>query len=120
MVKDINNPIIMEDVNRPFYMFKRLLHHAISNNKTKQPIFKVKESKTTFKLVSYSDAKTFLNALPTLRDKLIFKIMYLTVTRIGEVLELQIEDISYIDTSKEIGMLENIKSKGKEEIYTFQ
>lgn len=55
MVKEVNNPIIMEDVNRPFDMFKSLLHHANSINKTKQSIFKVKESKTTFKLVSDSD-----------------------------------------------------------------
>lgn len=113
MVKEIDNPIIMEEVNRPFDMFKSLLHHARSNNKTKQSIFKVKESKTTFKLVSDSDAEIFLNALSTWRDKLIFKIMYLTGARIGEVLELQIEDIPYPDTSKELGMLENIKSKGK-------
>ncbi|HAK42958.1 MAG TPA: hypothetical protein DCM59_10025, partial [Clostridium sp.] len=92
MVKEINNPIIMENVNRPFDMFKNLLHHAKSNNKTKQSIFKVKESKTTFKLVSDSDAEKFLNALPTWRDKLIFKTMYLTGARIGEVLELKIED----------------------------
>ncbi len=113
MVREINNPIIMEEVNRPFDMFKSLLHHARSNNKTKQSIFKVKESKTTFKLVSNDDAEKFLNDLPTWRDKLIFKIMYLTGARIGEVLELQIEDIPYPDTSKEIGLLENIKSKGK-------
>lgn len=113
MVKEINNPIIMEDVNRPFDMFKSLLYHARSNNKTKQSIFKVKESKTTFRLVSDSDAETFLNALPTWRDKLIFKIMYLTGARIGEVRHLKIEDIPCPDTTKEIGVLKNIKSKGK-------
>lgn len=113
MVKEINNPIIMEDVNRPFDMFKSLLHHARNNNKTKQSIFKVKESKTNFKLVSDDNTEKFLNALPTWRDKLIFKIMYLTGARIGEVLDLQIENIPYPDTSKEFGMLENIKSKGK-------
>ncbi|MDG5856011.1 tyrosine-type recombinase/integrase [Clostridium beijerinckii] len=113
MVREINNPIIMEDVNRPFDMFKSLLYHARSNNKTKKSIFKVKESKTTFKLISDNDAEVFLNALPTWRDKLIFKIMYLTGARIGEVLDLQIENIPYPDNSKEIGMLKNIKSKGK-------
>lgn len=113
MIREINNPIIMDEVNRPFDMFKGLLHHTRSNNKTKQSIFKVKESKTTFKLVSDDDAKIFLNALSTWRDKLIFKIMFFTGARIGEVLELQIEDIPYPDTSKQIGTLENIKSKGK-------
>ena len=109
----VENPIFMEEVNRPFDMFKNLLYHARSNNKTKQSLFKVKENKTTFKLVSDRDAEIFLNTLPTWRDKLIFKIMYFTGARIGEVLELQIEDIPYPDTSKKIGTLENIKSKGK-------
>lgn len=113
MVKEVNNPILMEDVNRPFDMFKNLLHHAKSNNKTKKSIFKVKENEITFNLISDNDAETFLNALPTWRDKLIFKILYLTGARIKEVLDLQIEDIPYPDTSKEIGMLENIQSKGK-------
>ncbi|OOM77374.1 tyrosine recombinase XerD [Clostridium puniceum] len=113
MIKEINNPIIMENVNRPFDMFKSLLYHTRSNNKTRKSIFKVKESKTIFKLVSDATAEKILNNLLTWRDKLIFKIMYLTGARIGEVLELQIEDIPYPDTSKEIGILENIKSKGK-------
>lgn len=113
MIREVDNPIIMEEVNRPFDMFKSLLYHARNNNKTLKSMFKVKEGKTTFKLVSDSEAEIFLNALSTWRDKLIFKIMYLTGARIGEVLDLQIEDIPYPDISKEIGMLENIKSKGK-------
>ena len=107
IVNEVNNP------NRPFDMFKNILHHASSNNKTKQSIFKVKVSETSVKLVSEREAEIFLNALNSWRDKLIFKIMHLTGARIGEVLDLQIEDIPYPDTSQEIGKLENIKSKGK-------
>lgn len=44
-------------------MFKSLLDHARSNNKTKQSIFKVKESKITYKLVLDSYAETFLNTI---------------------------------------------------------
>lgn len=69
-------------------MFKSLLHHTKSNNKTKQSIFKVKENKTTFHLVSNENVQIILDHLPTWRDKLIFKIMCLTGARIGEVLEL--------------------------------
>ncbi|MBU3179565.1 tyrosine-type recombinase/integrase [Clostridium psychrophilum] len=113
MINEIDNPIIMDDINRPFNMFKNLLHHARSDNKTKQSIFKVKESKETFYLVQDDEAEAFLNALPTRRDKLIFKIMYFTGARVGEVLDLQIQDIPYPDMSKELEILENIKSKGK-------
>lgn len=113
MVGEVNNPILMEDINRPFNMFKGLLHHVRNNNMVKQSVFKVKESKRAIKLVSDDDAEKFLNELPTWRDKIIFKIMYLTGARIGEVLNLQIEDIPYPDFSEVMGVLRNIKSKGK-------
>lgn len=113
MMRELKNPIIMDNVNRPFDMFKSLLYHTKSNNKTKQSIFKVKENKTNFHLVSDENLQIILDHLPTWRDKLIFKIMCLTGARIGEVLELQIEDVPHPDSSKELGVLENIKSKGK-------
>lgn len=43
-MQEIDNPILMHDVNRPFNAFKGILEHAKSDNKTKQSIFKVKES----------------------------------------------------------------------------
>lgn len=43
-MQEIDNPILMHDVNRPFNSFKGILEHAKSDNKTKQSIFKVKES----------------------------------------------------------------------------
>lgn len=113
MMQEINNPIMMEEINRPFNMFKSLLHHARNDNKIKQSLFKVKESKHNVRLVCDHEAETFLNALPTWRDKLIFKVLYLTGARIQEALDLQIEIIPYPDSSKQLGMLENIKSKGK-------
>ena len=39
-VQEIDNPILMHDVNRPFNAFKGILEHAKSDNKTKQSIFK--------------------------------------------------------------------------------
>lgn len=112
-IREIDNPIIMEEVNRPFNMFKSLLYHTKGNNNTEQSMFKVKESKRTIKLVSGEDAQSFFDNLPTWRDKLIFKIMYLTGARVGEVLDLQIEDIPVPNSLKKVGTLESIKSKGK-------
>lgn len=43
-MQEIDNPILMHDINRPFNAFKGILEHAKSDNKTKQSIFKVKES----------------------------------------------------------------------------
>ena len=109
----INNPIIMEDVTRPYDMFKSLLHHARTDNRTKKSIFKVKESKHIIRLITDDEAKTILDALPTWRDKLLFKVLYLTGARIQEALDLQIEQIPFPDSSSRIGIFKNIKSKGK-------
>ena len=113
MIKELDNPILMEEVNRPRDMFKSLLHHIKSNNKTKRSIFKVKESENKVKLLTNEEVEIFLYNLNTWRDKLIFKIMYLSGARIQEVLDLKIEDIPRVDPSIEVAVLENIKSKGK-------
>jgi len=113
MVGSIDNPIIMQDINRPQGIFKSMLEHARKDNYIKKSLFKVKESTYAVKLVSDNDAESFLNELPTWRDKLIFKIMYLTGARIGEVLELQIEDVPCPDFTGQIGVFAGIKSKGK-------
>ena len=113
MIGGINNPIIMQDINRPQGMFKSMLEHARKDNYIKKSLFKVKESTYAVKLVSDSDAEVFMNELPTWRDKLIFKTMYLTGARIGEVLELQIENVPCPDFTAQIGVFGGIKSKGK-------
>lgn len=102
--QEINNLTIVNDIS--FITFKDMINYTKCEKEMD------KSSKTTFKLVSDNDFKTFLNALPTWRDKLIFKILYLTGARIGEVLELKIEDIYSANTSIEVCILKNIKSKG--------
>lgn len=109
----VENPIIMEDVNRSFDMFKSLLHHTRTNNKTSKSIFKVKESENHITLIPDHIAELLCDSLPTKRDKLVFKIMYFTGARIGEVLNLNIKDIPYPDFDKSIDVLKSIKSKGK-------
>lgn len=109
----INNPIVLEDTVRPYDMFKSLLHHARTDNRTKKSVFKVKESRHSIKLITEDEAETILDALPTWRDKLLFKVLYLTGARIQEALDLQIEEIPYPDSSSRLGILKNIKSKGK-------
>ena len=51
--------------------------------------------------------------LQSSRDKLILKILYLTGARIGEILDLKIENIPYPNSDETFGVLKNIKSKGK-------
>lgn len=105
MTNNIENPILMDDVSRPFGMFKGLLHHVRKNNKTKKSIFKVKESKNPFHLLSTDEMDIFLNALPTWRDRIIFKILRDSGIRIGELLSLQIEDISRPKRSEKVGLI---------------
>jgi len=112
-VLEIENPIMMEEINRPQNMFKSLLHHTRSNNRTKKSIFKIKESDAGIILIPDAHIKLLLDNLSRERDRMILKILYLTGARIGEVLDLQIESIPYPDSSETFGVLKNIKSKGK-------
>lgn len=107
----------MQDINRPQGMFKSMLEHARKDNYIKKSMFKVKESTYAVKLVSDNDAGMFLNELPTWRDKLIFKTMYLTGARIGEVLELQIEDITVEDLEAHRSHLRELEELLERNIY---
>ncbi len=112
-MSDVDSPIIMQEVNRPFNMFKSLLYHARSDNKVKQSIFKVKETTRNVRLVTDDEMEIVLNALDKQRDRLLYKFLYLTGARIQEALDLEIESVPVPDMSKSIAVFEGIKSKGK-------
>lgn len=57
--------------------------------------------------------ETILNELTKKRDYLLYKTLYLTGARIQEVLDFEIESVPIPDNTKEIGVFQNIKSKGK-------
>lgn len=110
---EIDNPMLMHEVNRPFNMFKSILHHAKSDNKTKQSIFKVKESSYAVRLVTDDEMELFLGHLNKRRDILMYKTLYLTGARIQEVLDIVIESVPVPDMAKPVGVFQQIKSKGK-------
>jgi site-specific recombinase XerD len=112
-MREIDNPMLMHDINRPFNMFKSILHHARSDNKVKQSIFKLKESDRSVRLVTDNEVELFLSRLTKRRDILLYKVLYLTGARIQEVLDLEIESIPVPDISESIGIFQQIKSKGK-------
>ena len=55
---EIDNPILMHEINRPFNMFKGILAHTRSDNKIKQSVFKLKESQYAVHPVSFSPKST--------------------------------------------------------------
>ena len=112
-MQEIDNPIRVHEVNRPFNMFKGLLEHARSDNKTKQSIFKLKESRHVVRLVTDSEMELVLGQLTKRRDILLYKMLYLTGARIQEILDLEIESIPVPDMSRSICVLQQIRSKGK-------
>ena len=112
-VKEIDNPILMHEINRPGNMFKDILAHTRSDNKTKQSVFKLKESQYVVHIVKDSELKLVLDQLTKRRDILLYKMLYLTGARIQEILDLEIEAIPVPDMSKSICVLRQIRSKGK-------
>ena len=109
---EIDNPILMHETNRPFNMFKGILAHTRSDNKTKQSVFKLKGSQHIVHLATDSEIKLVLGRLTKRRDILLYKMLYLTGARIQEVLDLEIEAIPVPDMSKSICVLHQIRSKG--------
>ena len=112
-MNEINNPILMHKVSRPFNAFKGILEHTKSDNKTKQSIWKVKERSYEPKLVTDYEMELVLNALDKRRDILLYKTLYLTGARIQEALDLEIDSIPVPDMSQAVGCIHQIKSKGK-------
>lgn len=107
-MQEIDNPILMHDVNRPFNTFKGILEHAKSDN-----IFRVKESDYKINLVTDDEMELFFSRLDKRRDILLYKMLYFTGARIQEVLDLEIESVPLPDMSQLVGCFRQIKSKGK-------
>lgn len=112
-MQEIDNPMLSHDVNRSSNTFKGILEHVRSDNRTKQSIFKVKNSDYRVNLVSDDEMQLFLGHLDKRRDILLYKTLYLTGARIQEVLDLEIESVPVPDASQLVGCFRQIKSKGK-------
>ncbi len=106
------NPILVEEVYHGS-VHKGMLAHIRNDNRIKSSVFKIKEAKRRIHLIDEKEAMIFFEQLPTRRDQLIFKALYLTGARIQEILDLKIAQIPYPDDEKEICVLEGIQSKGK-------
>ena len=116
-MQEIDNPMLMHEVNRPLNMFKGILEHARTDNKTKQSIFKLKESSHVVHLVTDAEMELVLSRLTKHRDILLYKMLYLTGARIQEILDLEIEAVPVPDMSKSIGVLKQIQSKAERAHY---
>ena len=110
---EIDNPMLTYDINRPSGMFKSILYHARSDNRTKQSIFKVRESDYAVRLVTEDEMEVFISYLTKKRDILLYKLLYFTGARIQEILDLEIDAVPVPDMTKAVGILPWIKSKGK-------
>jgi site-specific recombinase XerD len=108
----IVNPILMKEISSPNSVFRGILYHTRKNNYTQQSIFKIKESGYRIHLFTPDEIQNMWLALPTARDKLIFKLLIQTGARIGEILALRIENVPIPDSSNAVSVIHNVKSKG--------
>jgi len=98
-----DNPIIMEEIRRPMGMFKSMMEHARKNDNTVKSMFKVSEENESFNIISESEYEILSEAMPSRRDKLLFKVLYYSGVRISEALGLTIEMIPVPDNTKKVG-----------------
>jgi len=113
MMDNITNPLIAKEANNPNSAFRSILYHTRKSNRTKQSIFKIKESDYRVHLFTATEVQALYAILPTARDKLIFKFLIQSGARISEVLSLKIENVPVPDFSSAISVLYHIKSKGR-------
>lgn len=110
---EIENPLIKEFVMRPTSMYREFLYHIRKNNDTQKYILKVNDERKEYHIITDEEASIVYKCLNNKRDKLIFKILYQSGARIGEVLNLKINDIPIPNFESNVAVIYNIKSKGK-------
>lgn len=113
VVNGIQNPIISVTSGSSMGVFKDILYHTRKSNRTKHSVFTAKESGYQVHLFTDSEIQAMYSALPTVRDRIIFRFLLQSGARISEALSLKIEDIPVPDFSKSITVLHGIQSKGK-------
>lgn len=111
---EIENPVIKDYLKRPTSMYKEFLYHVRKNQDTEKFILKVSKETKEYHIITEDEANIVYNSLNGKRDKLIFKILYQSGARIGEVLNLKITDIPIPDATSTVAVIYNIKSKGKQ------
>jgi integrase/recombinase XerD len=112
-IQEVDNPIIMQNVKRGFNAFKGLLDHVRKNDTTVKSIFKVKDLKKDYNILTSEQINSVYNAINNKRDQLIWLILAETGARIQEVLGLKVENIPYVDSTETMSILKQVKSKGK-------
>lgn len=98
----ISNPFENEKVliNMPINKNGLLAH--VRTNKTTKSIYKVKEKTKQIRIIQSDEYHKIFNSFKLERDKLIFKLLFFTGARIGEILSLKIQDIKTINASNNV------------------
>lgn len=112
-VEEVVNPVPQSFSINPPVVFKDILYHTRKSNRTRRSVFKAKESPYRVHLLKADEICRLYEALPTERDKLLFRFLLQSGARIGEALSLRIDDIPVPDPTDPIMILTRIKSKGK-------
>lgn len=113
----VNNPFENEAIliNKPHHAKEGLLAHT-NRGQALKSIYKVKENNKEIKIITYDEYHQIINSLNSNRDKLIFKLMFFTGARIGEILSLKIQDIKTFVASKQVQIIILSKQLENEDI----
>lgn len=104
------SPFVDCRVVRPSDMGKSFFHHTFGGKSSiTKGMFYPRVPKKRIKRLMPEEVNTAYEEFHTFRDKLIFKGLYYTDMRIGELLGLQVEDYETPDTYKKFGAIEIVK-----------
>lgn len=100
------SPFVYLDGVRPVGIYKSFLSYTQNGRKTNKKFVKAKGYKNfSAERLFPSEVKQFVEGITSFRNKLMFNILYETGMRIGELLGLQIDDYSEINSSESFGYI---------------
>lgn len=101
-----SSPFVYMDGVRPTGIYKSFLSYTQNGRKTRKKFAKVKEYKNfSVNRLFKNEVEQFLQGMTSYRNKLIVKIFYETGIRLGELLGLQVDDYSEIDSTSNFGYI---------------
>lgn len=107
------HPSFYETVSDTAPLYQGYLIHTHAKKQTKKSMVKLKESQPQARIVTEEEFLRFVAALSGRRDRLLFYVLYYTGARIQEALDLETEMLPVPDDDHAVGVLRQIRSKGK-------
>lgn len=109
----INKSIAQKKIPAKYKSYKPFLHHLSKNSLINKSILKLKETKKPAKTLHNYEITSLYNSCVNTRDQLLLRILYEGGLRIGEAVNIWIEDININEHSIRVRKSKTIAGEGR-------